>query len=208
MEAEEENGCRHLLLYASITIGIICCIVSFTRITLLNILTPFIEPFLELFLFFVLFTVSIISFFFSVFGVRKYGWKAFGPIAVNVLTFFLVFFFPFEEISTALDFKINMSAREKVVSMIQAGELTVNESSRLISLPPMCKYLSANEGKVLVEQDGETLKVFFYTYCGPLDNFMGFAFISDNTPLMNDSFRGDFKVIKKKKDHWFWGFSI
>lgn len=202
MEPKEENRGRHLFLNLSIIIGVIYCIISFARITFLNILTLLIEPFL----FIILFILLINSFFYFLFRVRKLGWKAFGPLAVNILIFFAILHFPFEDISIALNFKLYLSGREKVVSMIQAGELTPNGDNRLISLPQKFKYLS-NGGEVLVEQNGENLKVFFFTYQGVLDNFMGFAFISDNTPLVNDSFGGDFKTIKKEKDHWFWGVS-
>lgn len=95
------------------------------------------------------------------------------------------------------------------MSIIQAGELSPNVSHNegLIALPKEYAHLSKGGGEVLVEREGATLKVFFFTFRGVLDNFSGFAYISDNASLHQSDFNGDFHEITKKKDHWYWGSS-
>ncbi len=128
---------------------------------------------------------------------------------INLITLLIVIFVPFTDIMLDIDFKLNLNDREKIVEMVKSGEL-YNETSygsHLIKLPEGYKHLSKGGGEIVVEQEGETLKIFFFTFRGILDNFSGFAYISDDSKLLNTDFNGDFDQILIKKDHWFWGAS-
>ncbi len=108
-----------------------------------------------------------------------------------------------------LDFNTNLIDREKIISMVQSGELKPNVSynQNLIQLPDEYKHLSKGGGDIMIEREGDTLKIFFFTFRGILDNFSGFAYIADNSVLSQTDFNGDFDEIIKKREHWFWGAS-
>lgn len=131
------------------------------------------------------------------------------PITINMVTILIVWFVPFTGIAITRDFSANLKGREKVISIIQSGDLlsNVSHNESLIALPKEYAHLSKGGGEVVVERDGDTLKVFFFTFRGVMDNFSGFACISDNTELYQGDFNGDFLEIEKKKDYWYWGAS-
>lgn len=144
-----------------------------------------------------------------VINVKKLKYKVAIPMTINLITLLVVIFTPFTDIMLNLDFKLNLKDREKVVSMVQSGELKPNVSynESLIELLDKYKHLSQGGGEIIVHKDGERFKIFFYTFRGVIDNFSGFAYISDESRLLKTDFEGDFEQIKKEKEHWFWGAS-
>ena len=206
MKEIEKHTSREAVLYFSIFISSLLVVINIFRWKLIEILTVFLEPFLELIISVIFLAVLVWSIIYLGKNVRKLKYRALLPMGINLITLIIVIFVPFTNISCDLDFKLNLNDREKIVSMIQSGELK-SYGKRLIQLPDEYKHLSKGGGEIAVEQDGETYKIFFYTFRGILDNFSGFAYISNDSELLHEDFNGDFHQIIKKREHWFWGSS-
>lgn len=209
VKEKEKYTSRKLVLYFSIIMSGLLILINIFRWKLVEILTVFLEPFLELIIgatFLVVLIWSIIHF---TKNVRKLKYKALLPMVINLIALVIVIFVPFTNIMLNLDFNLNLKDREKIVSMVQSGELKpeILYGQNLIQLPEEYKHLSKDGGEIVIEKDGDTLKIFFFTFRGILDNFSGFAYISDNSKLSQMDFNGDFDQIIKKREHWFWGAS-
>ena len=96
------------------------------RWSLVDVLTPFLEPFVEIIVggfFLILLIRSIVT---AISRFKKEGKKALVPLIINAATLLIVFFVPFTRLTIALDFRMNLSAREQVVGMIQNKNLVPN----------------------------------------------------------------------------------
>ena len=148
---------------------------------------------------------TLLSLIYLLFRVRKEGLRAFLPFLIQITAFAVLYFVPIDAVVLDLDFKINLNKRMEIVRRIEAGEFSVSERG-LVQLPFGYGYLSRGGGEVIVERDGVSTKVFFFTYRGILDNFSGFAYTSEET-LDRTAFNGDFKELNKLRDHWYWAAS-
>jgi hypothetical protein len=204
MQVSTERKNISVALYFSIISSVLLITINIFRWPLIEIITIFLEPLVELVIGLV-FLAGLISG--VVYCVRNNRLAALMPITISIVTILIVWFVPFTGIALTQDFEANLKGREKVISIIQIRELSPNVSHNesLIALPKEYAHLSKGGGEVVVERDGDTLKVFFFTFRGLLDNFSGFAYISDNTELYQGDFNGDFQEIEKKKEHWYWG---
>ncbi|MBS4538860.1 hypothetical protein GOQ27_10315 [Clostridium sp. D2Q-11] len=198
-----------LIISFSILSSVLLLLINIFKWTLIDIFTVFLFPIIELGVGVIFLVISILSIIYFGLKAHKLKYKAFIPLGINLVTFIIVLTIPFTGIMLYFDFKLNIDEREEIVSMVKSGELKANvyHNDSLIKLPEEYEHLSKGGGEIVVERDKGRLKVFFYTYRGVLDNFSGFAYISDNSELSSDHFNGDFKEIKKKKEHWYWGAS-
>ena len=129
--------------------------------------------------------------------------RAFIPFTISIITILIIQFVPLTIIADAWDFKANLKDREEVVSMIKTGELVSNK--RLISLSKEYAYLSRGGGEIIVEREGDTLKVFFFTFRGMLlSGSTGFIYVSDDSQIQSGDFRMFFLKVKRIKENWYW----
>lgn len=128
------------------------------------------------------------------------------PLLLNVGAFCAVWFVPIDSIMLDLNFRWNFDKRTEIVKRIEAGEFPINRNG-LAQLPWGYRHLSRGGGEVIVARQGDTRIVFFFTYRGILDNFSGFFYRSDADPPNAADVGGDFKEIKKLRDHWYWAAS-
>lgn len=172
---------------------------------LIHIWTPFLHVPIQFAVVVGFLVASVLSLIYLLFRVRKEGMRACLPFSIQVTAFAVLYFVPIDAVVLDLDFEINLDKRMEIVRRIEAGEFSVSERG-LVELPFGYGYLSRGGGEIIVERDGVTTKVFFFTYRGILDNFSGFAYTSDGT-LDRTSFNGDFKEMSKLRDHWYWAAS-
>lgn len=187
------------LLQLSIISSVIVIFYMFFQWRIVDIITPFLmlPVLLIVFGFFVYVSVrAIITLF------KNKEWK---PIVIQVITFLLLFFIPFNQIVLDIDFKLNKSKREQVAKMIQSGELKPNVSydASLIDLPKKYEHLSSGGGEIVVEKSGDGYNILFYTYRGILDNFSGFVYTPNGQKPSKKAFNGDFKEIDKMDKNWY-----
>lgn len=123
------------------------------------------------------------------------------PMAVQVITLLLLFFFPFNQIILNIDFKSNMLERQEVVAMVKNHTLKPNISynASLIHLPAKYTHLSKGGGEIIVEKYGEEYNVFFFTFRGILDNYSGFVYTSNDVIF----FEEDIKETEKLNENWY-----
>lgn len=110
----------------------------------------------------------------------KAGWAA-GKYAVIILiSAMVVIFFPYNDVVLGADFRYYLADREKVVAMVKTGDPALNPepvrqfkdiSLQWVKLPSEYRHLSKGGGEIVVQRKGESIKIFFYTFRGILDNF-------------------------------------
>lgn len=193
-------------LIISLFVSHLVIVMQIIRWELVDILTPFIEPLLELLIvvgFFGVFCWSLLNF---AVHITKSLHRALLPLAIQLITVLIVILVPFTKIVVTFDFIVNLKAREKVVEMVQSGQIEpyVSYNDDLMLLPKQYEHLSKG-GRIIVD-DG-TSKIFFFTFTGVLDNFSGFIYSEHGPPQSND-FNGDFVEIEKLRDHWYWAASM
>ena len=176
------------------------------RWSLVDVLTPFLEPFVEIIVggfFLILLIRSIVT---AISRFKKEGKKALVPLIINAATLLIVFFVPFTRLTIALDFRMNLSAREQVVGMIQNKNLVPNVSynKELLALPKQYQNLSKGGGEVLVEPTEGSSNIFFFTFRGVTDNFSGFVYRSDDKQPSNGDFGCDYVNLIKMREYWYW----
>ncbi|MFB7138461.1 hypothetical protein ACFCYN_02230 [Gottfriedia sp. NPDC056225] len=198
---ERKEGLKKLkksLLLLSIISSIIVITFEFTQWHIEDILTVFLMPFVLLIIFGFFLFVTVISF---IVLFKNKNWK---PVVVQIITILLLIFVPFNQIVLNADFKKHKPEREKVVKMVSNGSLKPNVSynKTLIHLPKKYAPLSKGGGEIVVEGDGNNIKILFYTFRGVLDNFSGFVYSPHTKPSLND-FGGDFKQIEKLDKDWY-----
>ncbi|MEG0775450.1 hypothetical protein [Clostridium sp.] len=206
---EESREEKHIptAAYFSIAASVLLILINIFRWHLIEVFSVFLLPFLEgpIILLFLGSMISSVVYFIR--NGRKEKLRAIVPLTICIITILIVWFVPFTKINLALDFSKNLEQREKVVSMIQTGELmpNVSHNQSLIALPKEYAHLSKGGGEVVVEREGDNLRVLFFTFRGVLDSFSGFVYISDDTKLQEGNFNTGFLQIEKKKEHWYWG---
>ncbi|WP_078410506.1 hypothetical protein [Priestia abyssalis] len=188
------------LFFLALVSSILVVLYKFFEWQIVEILTPFLMPLLWLLVFGFFFVITIRT---VITLLKNKNWK---PFVIQLVTILLWLFFPFTQVLLDIDFKMNKSEREEVVSKVENGTFKPNVSynSSLIHLPEEYDQLSKGGGEIVVEKNGDSSSILFFTFRGILDGFSGFVYSpTDQRPSRND-FDGDFKEIEKLDEHWYW----
>ncbi len=166
--------------------------------SIVEMISVFLAPFLWLavFGFFLLVTVTAVITLFT-----KKVWK---PFIIQMVTILILFFFPFNQVILDMDFKMNKLEREKVVCMVNNGNLSSNvtHNSSLRKLPEEYERLSKGGGEIVVKNFGDDTYILFFTFRGVLDNFSGFVYSpNDNPPVQGEI--ANFKEVERLDENWF-----
>jgi len=192
-------------LYFSIVSSVLLVLISIFRWYLIEIFTMSSVTFLGL-LIILLFLISMsLNIIHIKRHVREENFRTFIPFLISTITILIIWFVPLTNIAVAWDFNANFKDREEVISMIKTGELASNVSyNRLITLPKEYANLSNGGGEILLEKEGDKLKVLFYTFRGILGDYSGFVYVSDDSEIQEGDFNKDFLRVEKKKEYWYW----
>ncbi len=151
---------------------------------------------------FVLVALILASLFYLPFRAeRGVKWAAL-PLAINVGTLIIVQLVPFADLWETLRFRWRISQYEAVAQMVESGELLPGEGG-VINLPEMYRYLSADNGRIYVETDGESMAIFFFTERNAPRNFSGYLYRGDNNPPQQGDFLGRWRYVAQKQAHWY-----
>lgn len=193
------------LLLATILGSLPLLLVDMFRWTLIDLLTPFFVPFLELIGYIVFIISLLISLVYLLTSKPLQRKRRSIPLVINLVVLAAVLFVPFTAITLQLDFSINQLKREEVVQKVLDRSLSPNVShhASLIRLPQEYRKLSKGGGEIVVEEDGETCQILFYSYRGVVDNYAGFVYTSDGSEPRESDF-GEFIEVKKLEQNWFW----
>jgi hypothetical protein len=174
--------------------------------SLVDLLTPFFAPILWLGVWAMFLFLLITSLIHLLVSIRRPRVSSFVSLLVNLAALVIVLNVPFTRLMLDLDFRLNFNRRMAIVSMVETGQLASHPtaSEQLIALPFGYRSLSKGGGEIIVVQQGNAIIVFFYTYRGVMDNFSGFMYRSDASAPQKGDLGGDFREIKKLRDHWFW----
>lgn len=126
--------------------------------------------------------------------------KAYLPLAVNAIALVLLLKFPFLNVWLTANDTLMRSARQEVVSLVQAGKLTSTDASGTLQLPPT--YAHTSEGSE-IQQEGNS--ILFFTFRG-IDNYGGFVYAPEGpAPQVGEiKFYGKVVQVENFGDGWYW----
>ena len=188
------------LTTTSIVFGILLIGANAYQWSLVQVLTPFCLGPLLLLLFLGQLFLLLVSAIRLVFRFRNLKDNLL-PIGVNCSILLIVIFVPFTEIWLEAKFRSNWNGFNEVVTLVEDGTIKPNEY-RIAMLPEQYQYLSI-EGRILIDQDDEITKVFFFTFSGVLDNYSGFIYRADDVPPQPFDLWTECKQLKEKRPHWY-----
>jgi len=198
-----KNFPNKMLLNFMIISALLMIIVIAFHWPLLSLLTPFLEPLVEIASLVLFIIISFWALGYLVMKYCKIGYIALLPLIVSMITILILVFVPFSKIAIKINWISNYDARIKIVQMIESGELNTAMSEHgYVNLPNKYNYASEG-GKIIFSRNESRLFVFFFTFQGILNNYSGFAYVSDNNKS-SASLGGHQIEVKKMADYWFW----
>jgi len=118
------------------------------------------------------------------------GRVAIAPIAIQIVTLFLIVFIPFTKIWITANFYIYKAEREEIVNNINQGTYKEHELLNNIYFIPLGNSyprVSMGGNDVAVEETDGKKHIFFYTFRGILDNYSGFIYVPSGGSVSNFS---------------------
>jgi hypothetical protein len=111
--------------------------------------------------------------------VRRHGVKFASPLMVCALTLAALAYAPFAEIWLQANFRLHRADRERIVALVEAGELTPNvaHNRHLIALGDNAPHVSVGGNDVVIDQAAEGVYVLFLTSRGIRHYFSGFLHV-------------------------------
>lgn len=124
------------------------------------------------------------------------------PLFINLSTFMIISFVPFDTLWQELQFQSRWQAYSQVVNMVEAGELQPDAAGRIM-LPWQHRHLSSS-GEALVQQEDGAIRLLFFTWRSTPRSFAGYLYSSDNRPPAAGDFGGRWQTLMQKRPHWFY----
>ncbi|MGG0540850.1 hypothetical protein ABEY63_03035 [Priestia aryabhattai] len=204
---------RHLTLLLSLCSSLFIFLLSLFQWDLDDRIGKYVSPYIWLFFvlpFFLLLTLWTLIYLFSS---RK--WL---PLVIQVITFVLWFFIPFEQLNLDINFKLHQQKRKEVAANIQSGVLKADgvdypslipfsnepDNSSLIDLPKEYASVSRGRDDVAVETKGKAISVLFFTSSGLFGHFSGFVYDPKNRKPSSGDFGMKFDEIEKIQKNWYY----
>lgn len=136
-----------------------------------------------------------------VFKHRKIGMMTLLPLVINIVVILLLMFVPFETFGMKYDWLSHYQVRMQVVDMIKNNAVSP-EMMTTGQLPEGYKD-AAVDGRVSSSRRGTALSVFFTVKMGILNDYSGFAYVSDRDPA-KAGLGGPNVSVQPIADCWFW----
>jgi hypothetical protein len=190
--------------WIAIVTVVLNCVFWFSYWSLIDVATPFAVPILRLPVLVVTFVAVVAA---VILPFRR--WKPCGiatllPLGFLIGCFGLSRLVDFTDVWLAANFRLRLADREEVVGLIASGKLrpNVRHNSSLIALPSEFAAVSLGGVEVVVERNGDQLKVLFFTFRGVLDSFAGFVYTSDDSAPTDGDFAGRFAINRRLEERW------
>jgi len=87
--------------------------------------------------------------------------------------------------------------------LVQSFSL-INIGTLIITLPPAYRSLSADNGRVWVNQNGAELSIFFVTEQWGVGQFAGYMYKANGRPPQSGEFQGQWRTILQKYPNWYY----
>ena len=144
------------------------------------------------------------------FGRSFPAWKRFGPLAIQVAAFTLVWAVDLESLATRWNFRSRMPDRMEVVELVRRGELVPQQGPDQarpdVTLPRKYRVLSSG-GRISVTHHEQGFSVTFYVRrvgMWPDDDYTAFIYRSASGEPTDGVEDGDrFLMVKSLAPHWF-----
>ncbi len=133
-------------------------------------------------------------------------WSAVLPLTIGLVTIAALLLIPFKELGITRDFQVYHAQRERVVADVVSGVLQPNvlHNDRVIHLPTSYGSVSEGGNDIVVDREGEVLRVMFFINRGVIDNYSGFVYCADGIAPTNETLGGQIVEIDQYDPHWFW----
>jgi hypothetical protein len=177
------------------------CLLSFFFWILIDVVTPFAAAFLWLPVLVIAIAAVVTATILPFRRWRTHRIASLLPFAFLVACFITTRFIDFTALWLAGNFRFHHADRVQVVRRIANGKLrpNVSHNASLIALPRQFAPVSLGGGEVVVQRDGDKLKILFYTFRGVLDHFAGFVYTSDGSAPKNGDFAGSSSSLERFK---------
>lgn len=130
--------------------------------------------------------------------------KSLLPLVFLIACFVITRFIDFTALWLAFDPRWWHADREEIVRRVTRVDLRPNDSHNVISLPEEFAPVSLGGCDGLFQPDGDRFRLLLFTFRGVIGNFAGFVYTSDGTAPKNNDFAGEFIVIRKVEDRWYY----
>ncbi|MBU0679510.1 MAG: hypothetical protein KJ626_15525 [Verrucomicrobia bacterium] len=200
--SEKPEVFRTLFFWLSLGTSLLMVGVAAFYLEISYALTIFIAPFAIL-LIFLVFVGSLIYSIVVPLRRKQRHVLPFVPLIIHVAAIIIILTVPFTNLKINADWRTNLEKRMEVVRMVESGELVPDEIG-LIALPRGLDQTSKGGGKIMVEWEGNVIRVLFYYYRGMLGHFSGYVYRPDDTEPKDGDFGSEHIYFEKKQDHWFW----
>jgi len=124
------------------------------------------------------------------------------PLVINIGTLVILQLVPFAAIWEEARYRYHAPNYQAVVQKVESGEWQPDVSGALL-LPTPYRNLSADNGRVWIQHDGEVVTVFFLTEQQGFNQFAGYVYRSDGRPPQNEGFPGQWHTIIPKQSNWY-----
>jgi hypothetical protein len=140
--------------------------------------------------------------------VRRHGVKFASPLIVCALTLAVLAYAPFTEIWLQTNFRLHRADRERIVTRVEAGELTPNvaHNRHLIALGDSAPHVSVGGNDVVIDRTAEGVYVLFLTSRGFRHYFSGFLHVppgGDPTKFFEFDDASPKRLVQYDRDWYF-----
>lgn len=123
------------------------------------------------------------------------------PLFINIGTLIIIQLVPFGVLWEEIRFQTHFYQYQAIRQHVESGEWQP-DGQGFVRLPAMYAHLSADDGRLWVEQSGGTA-VFFVTEQRGLRQFTGYYRHSQGWPPQSGEFQGQWRAIVPKRGGWY-----
>lgn len=125
------------------------------------------------------------------------------PLFINISTFIIISFVPFSTLWQEFRFQSHWQNYLQVVQLVENGDLQP-DALGFAQLPWQYRYLSADDGTIMIDAHDGVLRIFFFTKRVSPWNFAGYMYRADTNPPQSGEFNGRWQQVVQKRPSWFY----
>ncbi|NJN55978.1 MAG: hypothetical protein HC804_15245 [Anaerolineae bacterium] len=124
------------------------------------------------------------------------------PLVINIGTLVILRLVPFGAIWEEARFHYHWPTYQTIVQKVESGDWQP-DGNGIIMLPAQYQDLSADNGRIWVQQEGQAVTIFFMTEQHGIGQFAGYLYRSDGRPPQGSGLLGQWHTLIPKRQNWF-----
>lgn len=125
------------------------------------------------------------------------------PLFINLSTLIIVSFVPFASLWQEFRLQLHWPEYTQVAQLVENGELQPDVAG-FAQLPRRYRHLSAADGAIMIDKQGDVTRIFFFTRRVSSWNFAGYMYRADANPPQSGDFGGRWRQVVQKRPFWFY----